>query len=271
MDIDPSSKIGDCEIFVNLRLAFVSSSNDSPASAAAPRCLGSCPRSRCPPPGRGWRPGPRSPSSAGARRPTRAGSAPTSTMSRCRAGAHTGGFFNCMLSKGGGNSWRRVFCLLRAPGRGRGVCAGAQHVSGEGHVSRVTCHVSTQGDSGGSVLTSAPGSEGEEVWSLAGVVSFGSSLGCEVGTWSPLTVSGEAVLSVLQVDFPNGLTRVEHYLDWIQYETGTGAWVVNINFLESFIKINDSDYILPASIMSVNVLMGLIQHQPQLFPVAKII
>ena len=90
-------------------------------------------------------------------------------------------------------------------------------------MSRVTCHVSTQGDSGGSVLTSAPGSEGEEVWSLAGVVSFGSSLGCEVGTWSPLTVSGEAVLSVLQVDFPNGFTRVEHYLDWIQYETGTGA------------------------------------------------
>ena len=84
-------------------------------------------------------------------------------------------------------------------------------------------------------------------------------------------VSGEADLSVLQVNFPNGFTRVEHYLDWIQYETGTGAWIVNINFLESFIKINDSDYILPASIMSVNVLMGLIQHQPQLFPVAKII
>ena len=82
---------------------------------------------------------------------------------------------------------------------------------------------------------------------------------------------GEADLSVLQVNFPNGFTRVEHYLDWIQYETGTGAWIVNINFLESFIKINDSDYILPASIMSVNVLMGLIQHQPQLFPVAKII
>ena len=66
------------------------------------------------------------------------------------------------------------------------MCAGAQHVSGEGHVSGVPCHVSTQGDSGGSVLTSTPGSEGEEVWSLAGVVSFGSSLGCEVGTWSSL-------------------------------------------------------------------------------------
>ena len=50
------------------------------------------------------------------------------------------------------------------------------------------CHVSTQGDSGGSVLTSARGSEGEEVWSLAGVVSFGSSLGCEVGTWSTLVL-----------------------------------------------------------------------------------
>ena len=47
-------------------------------------------------------------------------------------------------------------------------------------MSSVTCHVSTQGDSGGSVLTSARSSEGEEVWSLAGVVSFGSSLGCEV-------------------------------------------------------------------------------------------
>ena len=68
------------------------------------------------------------------------------------------------------------------------MCAGAQHVSGEGHVSRVTCHVSTQGDSGGSVLTSARGSEGDEVWSLAGVVSFGSSLGCEVGTWSSLVL-----------------------------------------------------------------------------------
>ena len=68
------------------------------------------------------------------------------------------------------------------------MCAGAQHVSGEGHVSGVPCHVSTQGDSGGSVLTSAPGSEGDEVWSLAGVVSFGSSLGCEVGTWSTIVL-----------------------------------------------------------------------------------
>ena len=36
-----------------------------------------------------------------------------------------------------------------------------------------------------------------DVWYQSGIVSFGSSVGCEVG-------------------YPNGFTKVEHYMDWIQ-------------------------------------------------------
>jgi len=38
-------------------------------------------------------------------------------------------------------------------------------------------------------------------WKQVGVVSFGSSAGCEVG-------------------YPAGFTRTESYLDWISQETG---------------------------------------------------
>ena len=38
-------------------------------------------------------------------------------------------------------------------------------------------------------------------WNQAGIVSFGSSAGCEIG-------------------MPAGFTRVEYYLDWIESETG---------------------------------------------------
>ena len=41
-------------------------------------------------------------------------------------------------------------------------------------------------------------------WKQVGIVSFGSSAGCESG-------------------FPAGLTRVEAFLDWICLETGEGC------------------------------------------------
>ena len=40
-----------------------------------------------------------------------------------------------------------------------------------------------------------------QLWNQVGIVSFGSSAGCEVG-------------------LPAGFTRVEYYLDWIMSETG---------------------------------------------------
>merc|ERR1712058_225347 len=40
-----------------------------------------------------------------------------------------------------------------------------------------------------------------QAWNQVGIVSFGSSAGCEVG-------------------FPAGFTRTEYYLDWITSETG---------------------------------------------------
>merc|ERR1712013_292269 len=40
-----------------------------------------------------------------------------------------------------------------------------------------------------------------QAWNQVGIVSFGSSAGCEVG-------------------FPAGFTRTEYYLDWIKSETG---------------------------------------------------
>ena len=59
-----------------------------------------------------------------------------------------------------------------------------------------------QGDSGGPGMTKAEGKrEKGQKWNQAGIVSFGSSAGCEVG-------------------YPAGFTRVEFYLDWIATETG---------------------------------------------------
>ena len=40
-----------------------------------------------------------------------------------------------------------------------------------------------------------------QAWNQVGIVSFGSSAGCEVG-------------------YPAGFTRTEYYLDWIKSETG---------------------------------------------------
>jgi len=66
---------------------------------------------------------------------------------------------------------------------------------------------SCNGDSGGPLVMKAgmrwksgmttPGQK----WNQVGIVSFGSSAGCEVG-------------------YPAGFTRVEYYLDWIKSETG---------------------------------------------------
>jgi len=61
---------------------------------------------------------------------------------------------------------------------------------------------SCNGDSGGPGMTKTGAVKGPgQVWSQAGIVSFGSSAGCEVG-------------------YPAGFTRVEYYLDWITSETG---------------------------------------------------
>ena len=43
--------------------------------------------------------------------------------------------------------------------------------------------------------------EAGQRWSQAGIVSFGSSAGCEVG-------------------YPAGFTRTEYYLDWIKQQAG---------------------------------------------------
>ena len=66
---------------------------------------------------------------------------------------------------------------------------------------RGTCN----GDSGGPCMSRweesrAPGQK----WKQVGIVSFGSSAGCEAG-------------------YPAGLTRVEAFLDWICQETGEGC------------------------------------------------
>jgi secreted trypsin-like serine protease len=57
-------------------------------------------------------------------------------------------------------------------------------------------HGSCNGDSGGPLSSVAKG-----IFSQVGIVSFGSSLGCEVG-------------------LPDGFTRVSSYVDWIESETG---------------------------------------------------
>ena len=61
------------------------------------------------------------------------------------------------------------------------------------------------GDSGGACLAKwdslrKPGDK----WKQVGIISFGSSAGCEVG-------------------YPAGLTRVEYYLEWLCQETGLGC------------------------------------------------
>jgi len=59
---------------------------------------------------------------------------------------------------------------------------------------RGTCN----GDNGGPLMMRA-GPSGR--WTQVGVTSFGNSAGCEVG-------------------YPDGFTRTEHYLDWIEKEVG---------------------------------------------------
>ena len=58
-----------------------------------------------------------------------------------------------------------------------------------------------QGDSGGPLVTKAGMTKAGQAWNQVGIVSFGSSSGCETG-------------------LPAGFTRVEYYLDWIKSETG---------------------------------------------------
>jgi len=63
---------------------------------------------------------------------------------------------------------------------------------------------SCNGDSGGPLVQQAGGSASSEVgskWTQVGIVSFGSSSGCETG-------------------LPAGFTRTEYFIDWITSETG---------------------------------------------------
>merc|ERR1719180_494792 len=60
---------------------------------------------------------------------------------------------------------------------------------------------SCNGDSGGPLVQKASGKAAGDQWTQVGIVSFGSSSGCETG-------------------LPAGFTRTEYYLDWIKSETG---------------------------------------------------
>merc|ERR1712212_1375562 len=60
---------------------------------------------------------------------------------------------------------------------------------------------SCNGDSGGPLVMKADMKAAGQQWKQVGIVSFGSSAGCEVG-------------------YPAGFTRTEYYLDWISSETG---------------------------------------------------
>merc|ERR1712037_536885 len=60
---------------------------------------------------------------------------------------------------------------------------------------------SCNGDSGGPLVMKAGMRAAGQIWNQVGIVSFGSSAGCEVG-------------------YPAGFTRVEYYLEWIMSETG---------------------------------------------------
>merc|ERR1712106_1166972 len=60
---------------------------------------------------------------------------------------------------------------------------------------------SCNGYSGGPLVTKAGMTKAGQAWNQVGIVSFGSSSGCETG-------------------LPAGFTRVEYYLDWIKSETG---------------------------------------------------
>merc|ERR1712142_722209 len=60
---------------------------------------------------------------------------------------------------------------------------------------------SCNGDSGGPLIMKAGMKAAGQAWNRVGIVSFGSSAGCEVG-------------------YPAGFTRTEYYLDWITSETG---------------------------------------------------
>merc|ERR1712210_369188 len=60
---------------------------------------------------------------------------------------------------------------------------------------------SCNGDSGGPLIMKAGMKAAGQAWNQVGIVSFGSSAGCEVG-------------------YPAGFTRTEYYLDWIKSETG---------------------------------------------------
>jgi len=60
---------------------------------------------------------------------------------------------------------------------------------------------SCNGDSGGPLIMKAGMTKAGQLWNQVGIVSFGSSAGCEVG-------------------LPAGFTRVEYFLDWIMSETG---------------------------------------------------
>merc|ERR1719504_478515 len=60
---------------------------------------------------------------------------------------------------------------------------------------------SCNGDSGGPLVQMSGSKAAGDLWTQVGIVSFGSSSGCETG-------------------LPAGFTRTEYYIDWIMSETG---------------------------------------------------
>ena len=62
-------------------------------------------------------------------------------------------------------------------------------------------------------MTRGPG----QAWSLTGIVSFGSSLGCEVDIQT-LGLLNIILSMFVKVGYPNGITSVEFFMDWIIFE-----------------------------------------------------
>jgi len=92
--------------------------------------------------------------------------------------------------------------FVQVPVLSEDVCEGVYGDLGPG-VGCVQGPSTCNGDSGGSIMSPVETKDGDQgkIWRQSGIVSFGSSLGCEIET-------------------PNGFTKIENYLDWISQEMG---------------------------------------------------